>query len=210
MSGFWDDVFGVNGGSGACNTLQQNSYGYTPMHVDIKHSGEIAPLSPPSSHGAEPQNTDDSSPINHLAENLPGGDDYARLERAAIVWESEQPPFDDPTGCAGVPGFDDCIPITDAERFALNLRLMNPAQESTETAKSVDTTQPASVQHSASMALPACCTCASFSAIPDSPSGRCHAEGNRPFWNGKRVAPLMVYAAARLDCTEFSLKEIEL
>lgn len=36
----------------------------------------------------------------------PVTDDYARLEREAIQWESEQPPFDDPDGTAGVPWDD--------------------------------------------------------------------------------------------------------
>ncbi|MEL5848242.1 MAG: hypothetical protein U7M05_02620 [Candidatus Igneacidithiobacillus chanchocoensis] len=50
--------------------------------------------------------------------------DYDTAERKAIQWESEQPPFDDPTGTAGVPGFDDITPITDAERFAMNIQLL--------------------------------------------------------------------------------------
>ena len=84
-------------------------------------------------------------------------DDYDTLERLATQEESEQPMDPDPTGTAGVLGFDDCIPITDAERFALNLRLMNPAQESTETAKSHPSTttstsvQPAPLRHSGPM-----------------------------------------------------------
>ncbi len=51
-------------------------------------------------------------------------DPYPEEERAAIQSEKDLPPFDDPTGTAGVPGFDDITPITDAERFAMNIQLL--------------------------------------------------------------------------------------
>ena len=62
-------------------------------------------------------------------------DDYARLEREAIVWESELPPFDDPTGCAGVPGFAGMPNLTAAQHGVIRQRLMNPAQEPPPTAR---------------------------------------------------------------------------
>ncbi len=58
-----------------------------------------------------------------------GADPYDAEEREAIQLEAEQPPFDDPTGCAGVLGFDDCTPITNAQRFAMNMQLLKGGKQ---------------------------------------------------------------------------------
>ena len=58
----------------------------------------------------------------------PAPDDYAIEERRAIQWEPGQPPLDDPTGTAGVPGFEGMPDLTPAEHGAILQRLTNPAQ----------------------------------------------------------------------------------
>ncbi len=183
MTDFWDDVFSASGASGACNTLQQNSYGYTSIHVDIKHSKEVAPLPPLPPHGADPQNADDSSQINYLAENLPHGVDYDNLERQAIQEEAGLPPFSDPTGTAGVPGFAGMPDLTAAQHGAILHRLMNPAQEPPATAKSYSfNTPPAPMPPRASVALPervTCASCAEFTPGREPNSlGQCSRTAN--------------------------------
>lgn len=39
-------------------------------------------------------------------------DPYPAQERAAIQSEEDLPPFDDPTGTAGVPGWENVVPIS--------------------------------------------------------------------------------------------------
>lgn len=91
--------------------------------------------------------------------SAPAHDDYAAAERLAIQEESEQPPFDDPGGTAGVPGFEDMPDLTPAEHGVILRQLMERAETHP------STTTAASVQHSASMALPervTCSSCAEF------------------------------------------------
>lgn len=57
-------------------------------------------------------------------ENMQSSDDYDTAEREAIQWEAELPPFDDPTGTAGVPGFDDLPDLTPAQHGVILAQLM--------------------------------------------------------------------------------------
>lgn len=52
------------------------------------------------------------------------GDEHDQAERAAIQWESEQPPDPDPTGTAGVPGFEGMPDLTPAQHGVILKRLM--------------------------------------------------------------------------------------
>lgn len=50
--------------------------------------------------------------------------DYDTAERAAIQWESELPPFEDPSGCGSVPGFGGMLDLTPAQHGAILKELM--------------------------------------------------------------------------------------
>ena len=136
MDAFWDAILSIGNGasdtSGASYMLQQNFRGgYTPIGERYTAQWENAPLAP----------------------LMPLGDDYDQAERAAIQWESEQPPDPDPTGTAGVQGFDGLPDLTAEQHGAILHRLMNPAQEAPALAKiTTDATQPASEQPAPSMA----------------------------------------------------------
>lgn len=152
MSTF-DDFLAVEIGQDGRDGREKSSKPTLPPYRAIpptRLNRKVASVTSAASDGADPQNADESSLINHLAENLPGGDDYARLEREAIQWESQQPP--EPPA-PEVPGFDGLSNLTATQHGVILHRLMNPAQEPPETAKSyvVDTTQPASVQPAPAM-----------------------------------------------------------
>ncbi len=155
MTGFWDDVFNTRGRSGACNTFNRvGGYRVIPSREQDRGDAPLLPLSP---HGDE---------ANHLAENLPGGDDYATMERAAIVWESEQPP--EPPA-PEVPGFGDLPNLTPSEHGAILHRLLNPAQEPPATARAPERVT--------------CAACAEFEPGPQPEGlGRCSrtADGLPP------------------------------
>jgi len=93
IDAFWDAILssgsGASGASGACNTLQQNSQGYTPIGDEkIICNGINAPLAPLTPPGADPYDTAERHAIqqegNEISD-LPDKPLLSLAEQAALV-----------------------------------------------------------------------------------------------------------------------------